>query len=148
MTTARFTGITPYLHYEDAGGMADWLTRVFGFEERARYVDHEGTARQVEMLVGGTELWMSGHGPGYWTERGGGPDQLILVWVDDVDAHHTRVRAAGIGADDPEDKTYDVRTYTVTDPEGYRWDFLARIGTGYQKTSDGGLTEVLPADRA
>ena len=148
MTTARFTGITPYLHYEDAGGMADWLARVFGFEERARYVDHEGTARQVEMLVGDTELWMSGHGPGYWTKHGGGPDQLILVWVDDVDAHHTRVRTAGVGAGDPEDKTYDVRTYTVTDPEGYRWDFLARIGTGYQKTEEGGLTEVLPADRA
>jgi len=148
MGAFRFGGLTPYLHYEDADAMTDWLARVFGFQERARYVDDQATARQVEMLVGDTELWLAGHGPGYWPAHGGGPDQLILVWVDDVDAHHAHVRSAGVEADPPEDKTYGVRTYTVRDPEGYEWGFMARTSAGYQKTEVGGLTEVVPAARA
>ena len=30
-----FEGVLPYVKYEDAGAMLDWLSRVFGFEERA-----------------------------------------------------------------------------------------------------------------
>src|SRR5919106_560158 len=108
-TVTTFTGVTPYLMYEDAGAMLEWF---------------------------------SGHGAGFWDGRGGRPDQLTLVWVDDVDAHYERVRAAGVEADPPEDQTYDVRSYHVTDPEGYRWGFLRRLGTGYVQTTateEGGL---------
>ena len=38
----KFAGLTPYLHYEDAAAMLDWLARVFGFEEVTRYVDADG----------------------------------------------------------------------------------------------------------
>ena len=56
----EFRGLLPYLYYEDAGAMLDWLSRVFGFEERGRYVDKDGIVRQAEMLVGENELWFSG----------------------------------------------------------------------------------------
>ena len=62
----EFRGLLPYLYYEDAGAMLDWLSRVFGFEERGRYIDKDGIVRQAEMLVGENELWFSGHGPGFW----------------------------------------------------------------------------------
>ena len=57
-----FLGITPYIYYEDAGAMLDWLSRVFGFEEIARYVDQEGIVREAEMHVGDQEIWLSGGG--------------------------------------------------------------------------------------
>lgn len=138
-----FGGLTPYLHYEDAGAMIDWLARTFGFEERARYVDADGVVQEAEMLVGDTELWMAGHGPGYWEEKGSRPEQLILVWVSDVDAHFARVSAAGVTADAPRDKPYGVRTYDVTDPEGYQWGFMRR--TGAPVVLEDGWREIRPS---
>jgi uncharacterized glyoxalase superfamily protein PhnB len=146
--TFRFTGVTPCLSYEDAAAAIDWLARVLGFEERSRFVDKDGRVQQAEMRIGDSDLWFSGHGPGYWAEQGRRPDQLTLVWVDDVDAHHARVAAAGAMAPPPEDKSYGVRTYIVTDPEGYQWGFMTSLDTGYVQTmplEDGGLQEIKAA---
>jgi uncharacterized glyoxalase superfamily protein PhnB len=115
----EFTGLTPALKYEDAGAMLEWLARVFGFAERERYVDQDGTVRQAHMQIGASEFWLSGHGPGYWEQRGARPDQYVVVWVDDVDAHHARVLAAGIDAPPPKDMDWGARSYFVRDPEGY-----------------------------
>jgi uncharacterized glyoxalase superfamily protein PhnB len=141
MTMVKFEGITPYLHYEDAGAILDWLARVFGFEEIARYVDDDGRVREAEMHVGDQQIWMSGRDPGFWDGKGRGPEQLTLIWVDDVDAHYARVKAAGVDAKPPEDKSYGVRAYNVTDPEGYEWGFMQSTGKGYEE-SEGALTEV------
>jgi uncharacterized glyoxalase superfamily protein PhnB len=146
----QFRGLLPYLYYEDAGAMLDWLSRVFGFEERGRYIDKDGIVRQAEMLVGESELWFSGHGPGFWDAKGGRPDTWVGVWVDDVDAMYERVRAAGVDSEPPEDKDYDVRSYSVKDPEGVSWGFMKRLGKPYVQripTEEGGLEEVL-ADRS
>jgi uncharacterized glyoxalase superfamily protein PhnB len=137
----KFQGITPYLHYEDAAAGLDWLARVFGFEELSRYVDGDGRVREAEMLLGDHQIWLSGRDPGYWAGKGRGPEQLTLIWVDDVDAHHAQVRAAGIDAEAPEDKPYGVRMYNVKDPEGYEWGFMQSTGKGYEQ-GEGGLTEV------
>jgi uncharacterized glyoxalase superfamily protein PhnB len=142
---ATFGGLTPYLHYEDAEAALDWLARVFGFDEIARYVDGDGRVREAEMHVGDAELWICGHDPGYWTGKGSRPEQLVIVWVEDVDALHARVTAAGVDAPAPVDKPYDVRTFGVADPEGYEWGFMRRLGKGYQPTEEGGLREVRPA---
>ncbi len=141
-----FAGMTPCLDYEDAGAALDWLSRVFGFTERARYVDKDGIVRQAEMRVGSIELWLSGRDPGHWESRGGGPSLWIGVWVDDVDAQHARVAAAGVEAEAPVDRDYDVRSFNVHDPEGYHWGFLRRLGTDYvqtRPTEEGGLEEIL-----
>jgi uncharacterized glyoxalase superfamily protein PhnB len=143
----KFEAVTPYLDYEDAGAMLDWLSRVFGFEERSRFVDKDDIVREAEMLVGDTLLWFGGRGPGYWEKEGRRPSQYILVWVDDVDAMYERVRGAGVEADPPKDETYDVRSLRVQDPEGYNWNFMRRLGTGYIQTTpleEGGLAEVRP----
>ena len=143
-----FQGITPYIVYEDAGSMLDWLSDTFGFQERSRFVDIDGIVRQAEMLVGDTELWLGGRGPGYWEQQGKGPDQYILIWVDDVDAMYQRVKEAGVEVEPPKDETYDVRGVGVQDPEGYHWRFIRRLGTGYIQTTpleEGGLREVTPS---
>ena len=141
----RFTGVVPGVRYEDAGAMLEWLSRVFGFEERARYVDNDGIVRQAEMRIGDSEFWFSGHGPGYWQQEGAGPKQWIGVWVDDVDAQYERVRAAGVDVEAPEDRDYDVRSFNVNDPEGYLWGFMRRLGKPYVQripTEEGGLEEI------
>jgi uncharacterized glyoxalase superfamily protein PhnB len=122
-----FSGLTPYLHYDDAAAASAWLVRVFGFEESRRHVDGQGVVQNVEMRVGATELWLDGL-PDYWKQRGRRPEQWIGVWVDDVDAMFARVRAAGVEAEPPADKPYGVRQFQVTDPEGYVWGFMRRIG--------------------
>jgi len=149
--SVKFNGVVAYIDYEDAGAMIEWLERVFGFEERARYVDKDGIVRQAEMFIGDTELWLAGHDPGYWAQKGHDPDRWLGVWVDDVDAHHDRVKAAGATISrPPEDQDYDVRTYQVDDPEGYHWGFMKRLGTGYIQripTEEGGWEEILASDR-
>jgi uncharacterized glyoxalase superfamily protein PhnB len=140
-----FTGVTPYLHYEDGASMIDWLSRVLGFQERSRFVDKDGRVAEAEMTIGDNKLWFAGHGPDYWAQKGRGPEQLTLVWVDDVDAHHAKVHAAGVEAERPQDQTYGVRSYSVTDPEGYTWGFMTSLDTGYVPTKpleDGGLEEI------
>jgi uncharacterized glyoxalase superfamily protein PhnB len=139
---ATFLGITPYLYYEDAAAALDWLARVFGFEEIARYRDAAGVVKESEMRVGEQEIWINGAGPGFWEKKGHRPDQLILVWVDGVDAHYHRVKAAGVQAAAPEDKPYAVRMYTVTDLEGYQWGFMQRLDMQVQLEE--GWQEVLP----
>jgi uncharacterized glyoxalase superfamily protein PhnB len=124
-STIRFLGVTPYLHYDDVAAMIEWLTRVFGFTERGRWLDQQGVLRNAELYAGDTEVWLDGD-PEYWKLRERRPEEWIGVWVDDVDAMFERVKAAGIETNPPENKFYAVRTFQVTDPEGYNWGFLQR----------------------
>ena len=41
MSTARFGGITPYLHYEDAAASLDWLARVCATLIHVSSVEHD-----------------------------------------------------------------------------------------------------------
>ena len=132
MPAFHLQSATPYLYYEDAGAAAGWLVRILGFEPGPRYVNDKGIVAEAEVSVGGQPLWLSGHGPGYWEAQGRRPDQLIIVWVDDVDAHYAHAVEAGVQADGPVTKPYGVREYTLTDPEGYRWSVMQRLNTPVQ----------------
>ena len=94
------------------------------------------------MRIGDQEIWINGSGPDYWQEKGHEAEQLILIWVDDVDAHYARFKAAGFDADAPQDKPYRVRMYTAADPEGYQWGFMQRLATEMQLQP--GWTEIIP----
>lgn len=111
----EFTGITPYLHYDDVATMIDWLNRMFGFMERGRWLDGQGIVRNAEIFAGTMEMWLDGD-PEYWKKKGRRPEEWIGVWVNDVDAMFARVKAAGVTAEPPQ----------VTDPEGYTWGFMQR----------------------
>lgn len=121
----NFTGITPYLHYANVVETINWLTRVFGFAEKGRWVDSSGTVRNAELIAGDNEIWLDGD-PHWWQQKGRRPEEWIGVWVDNVDAMYQRVKAAGVSADPPENKFYAIRVFQVTDPEGYTWGFMQR----------------------
>ncbi len=145
-TNVKFSGVTPNLPYEDAALALDWLVNVCGFVERARYIDNKGAVKQAEIYVGDTEVWISGHGEGYWDTQARGPEQYLVVWVNDVDDQWQQVKAAGANPAAPVDQTWGVRNFYVTDPGGYHWGFHKRLPTGYQQVQapeDGGLIEIL-----
>src|SRR4051812_47877141 len=88
--------ITPYLLYEDTTAAIDFLTRAFGFRELLRFEDEGGTVRHAELQVGDAQVMLGHPGPDYRSpKRLGGHTVLVHVYVDDVDAHCARARAAG-----------------------------------------------------
>ena len=121
--------ITPYLLYEDCAGALQFLSKAFGFEETLRFED-DGTINHAEMRAAGDSLIMMGN-PGKDFEspkRGGYPGTQIYVYVDDVDAHFERAKAAGAEiASEPEDMFYGDRAYSAWDPVGHRWSFARLV---------------------
>jgi|SRR5919201_3704420 uncharacterized glyoxalase superfamily protein PhnB len=125
------------LAYEDAAAAIDWLSRVFGFEERLRLAD-DGTVTHAELGLGGEIVMLATPTPDYeapnrhresceaarrWSEAPYVIDG-VLVFVDDVDAHFERARAGGATIlSEPEDAAPDRREYRAEDLEGHRWMF-------------------------
>jgi uncharacterized glyoxalase superfamily protein PhnB len=128
--------VTPYLLYEDVAAAIDWLGRAFGFEERLRFADEEGTVTHAELALGDGVLYLGHPGPGYRSPKHvGSSSHLVHVYVDDVDAHHAHAVEAGATIHlEPEDTPYGDRRYDAEDLEGQRWSFAQR------------LKDVAPAD--
>jgi uncharacterized glyoxalase superfamily protein PhnB len=142
-TPTGWPRISSSLCYGDAPAAIDWLCRVFGFEVRLKV---EGDAGQIvhSELVYGDGLVMVGsvgeksHAPERtWrrspSEVGGANTQNLMVFVDDVDAHCSKVRAAGAKiffepktSDYGEDYWTD-RSYGAEDIEGHHWWFVQRL---------------------
>ena len=122
--TNDYQGIVPYLFYDDAAEALEWYRRVFGFEEIGRWHNDAGTIQNAEMRVGNTELWIDGSGKRQDTDE---RPHWIGIWVDDVDAVHDRVKAAGVDCEPPVNREFGVRMLTVADGMGYLWGFIKRI---------------------
>ncbi len=120
-------GVVPYLHCPDAGAVADFLVTHLGFAERGRWHQPDGEVRNVELEIGPTEVWLDGDAT-WWTERGEHARQWVGLWVDDVDATHARLAAAGLPVSDPVTREFGVRTFDVQDPAGHTWGLMTRVG--------------------
>ncbi|MGH3565618.1 MAG: VOC family protein [Pseudonocardia sp.] len=120
-----FPRIMPSLRYEDVEAALAWLADAFGLEEHLRWTDDNGVVRHAEMRVGGAFVELSNGSADYPTPKAlGGVSGLLVVLVDDVNAHlaHARSRGAAIVAE-PENRPWGLRQYTAEDPEGHRWEF-------------------------
>jgi uncharacterized glyoxalase superfamily protein PhnB len=114
------TEVIPYLYYPQPDEALDWLERVLGFGPSTRWRMGGLTTREADIVAGRGRISISGRAPG--PEEGGG--LLLIVHVDDVDAAYAAVRdRSGLELPPPEDQRYGPRTFTVTDPWGYRWNF-------------------------
>jgi PhnB protein len=121
--------IVPYLLYKDCDAALNWLGRAFGFEEVLRYTGAEGYVNHAEMKLGDARIFMGDPGEHYRNPKELGQDTVgLYVYVDDVDAHFARAKAAGAEIlQPPADQEYGERRYDVTDPEGHCWYFASRI---------------------
>ena len=119
-------GVIPYVFCADAGAVADWCVEVLGFQERERWPDDDGVVRNVELVVGDSEVWLDGPIPD-WKDRLGGLGSWVGFRVPDVDAVFESLSAAGVGLDPPRTRGHGVREIGVTDPEGHIWGFVQRL---------------------
>jgi uncharacterized glyoxalase superfamily protein PhnB len=117
--------VVPYLLYEDAGAAMDWLIRVFGFTERVRNRQSDGTVQHGELLTGnGGVIMLGSPGAGFrGPARLGEVTQLQCVTVTDLGAHRERAQAAGADVSEISIRADRAHSYTVDDPEGHRWYF-------------------------
>jgi uncharacterized glyoxalase superfamily protein PhnB len=117
--------IIPYLFYNDVSAALDWLTRAFGFVETMRH----GTPRgglHGEMMFGGARIMMGQGGAALRMLSAAetqAATQGVFIYLDDVDAHYERARAAGAKIEKPpEDLPYG-RSCTARDLEDHPWFF-------------------------
>lgn len=122
--------ITPYLLYEDVATALDWLSSAFDLKEYGdRFEGPDGKVNHSAMKIGDGVVMMGCPGPDYRNpKRLGQATQHLYVYVEDVDAHCERARAAGAKIlREPADQFYGDRTYAAQDPEGHEWYFAQHI---------------------
>ena len=139
--------ISAALYYDDAAKAIDWLSEAFGFEVRLK-VEGDGGRIEHSELAFGEGLIMVGEAaskvekfpcrksPG---QAGGANTQNLMVYVDDVEAHCERARAAGATITvEPETHDYGEdywsdRSYECRDLGGHHWWFTQRLRDPRQK---------------
>lgn len=138
----EYPGVIPMIAYEDGVAAMEWLARAFGFRERARYTEPDGTLSHGEMEAGDGFIMLATPTPDYR-----GPKRLreiceqarkwsavpwiidgVLVYVDDLDAHIRRAREAGATILSEIEEDPPGRRYRAEDLEGHRWFFFERPG--------------------
>lgn len=123
--------VTPLLTYAEAPAAIEFLRDAFGFCVRERLDMEDGRVGHAELeLEGGVVMLAS-----LWPDMGfASPRELPGVhgqtycYVDDVDAHHARAKAAGATIlSEPADQFYGSRIYRAVDLEGHRWVFATQV---------------------
>ena len=131
------------IYYDDAAGAIDWLCRAFTFEVRLKVEGDGGRIEHSELLYGEALVMVGQSGdrprrpkvPRGASPRsiGGANTQSLMLFVDNVDEHCTRARAAGaIVVEEPAVHDYGAdhwvdRSYGALDPEGHLWWFTERL---------------------
>ena len=115
--------ISPVLVYDNADAAIQFLIQAFGFTEKSRHPNPDGTVAHAELVYGGSYIGLSDRIKGVQSLFDLGPC-AIYVTVDDPDAHHAQAVAAGAEVVCPlTDQDYGSRDYAVRDPEGFVWSF-------------------------
>jgi len=135
--------ISSSIHYRRPAAAIDWLCEAFGFEVRLRIDGADGEIVHSELSFGEGLIMVGGEGA--WNNNpersfarsprsvGGANTQSLMVYVDDVDAHCERARAAGaVILTEPKDVDYGEeywsdRGYSCEDVEGHTWYFAQRL---------------------
>lgn len=135
--------ISTSLYYEDPRAAIEWLCNAFGFEVRLLVEGDGGRIEHSELTFGEGLIMVAGvekaekfpymRSPG---QVGGANTQNMMVYVDDVEAHCARARAAGAAiVAGPETHDYGAeywtdRGYECRDAGGHHWWFYQRLASG------------------
>jgi len=142
-TPAGWPRLSTALFYENANEAIAWLQAAFSFELKLRVDDADGSVRHSELHYG-EALIMVGEGAAGREPRfgvpmrsplalGGANTQNLMLYVDDVDAHCARARAAGARiVMEPELHDYGPeywadRSYGALDLDGHLWWISQRV---------------------
>lgn len=117
--------IYPCLYYRDATAAIAWLERAIGFQRRMVIEGPDDTVAHAELSLGNSVIMVGSSRK----ERGWlspldleGVNQLLSVWVEDVDASYEQViDAGGHIVAEIEETDYGARSFMIKDPEGNVW---------------------------
>ena len=128
--------VVPVLVYEDVRVAVDWLTRVFGFIERVQIGEHRAQLGVGDGAVIVADATRGRRPPA----TDAGTTHSVMVRVEDVDAVHRAVLAAGeSNTGEPTDQPFGERQLIVEDLGGHWWTFTATVAD--MKPEDwGGVT--------
>ena len=132
--------VIPMISYEDGLAALDWLAKAFGFHERTRMTAPDGRLSHGEMEAGDGLIMLASPTPDYESprhhrevcERARAWSTVpwiidgVLVYVDDLDAHFARSKAAGATILSEIESGPPGRRYRAEDFEGHRWFFFER----------------------
>jgi uncharacterized glyoxalase superfamily protein PhnB len=114
--------LLPHIVYRDLPTALLWLNNAFGFVEHYHYGDPLSGA---QVHLGSAWMMFKAAGPGYRNpaELGFGT-QSLTVFVEDIEAHFARAKAAGATIlEDLHETVYGELQYAVRDLEGHHWLF-------------------------
>lgn len=120
--------IVARLAYADVAGAVRFLESAFAFAEHsdARVADPAGQITLTELDVLDSRILLGAQGAHGLAspEALGGSSAALIVYVDGIDAHFERARAAGAEiVSEPTDQFWGDRRYEARDPEGHLWSF-------------------------
>ena len=124
--------IVARLAYEAPAAAVAFLDAAFGFPERmeARIANDDGSIAltEVEVVDSHVMVGLAGaHGIGS-PRVTGAATQALIVYVDGVDEHYQRAKAAGATIiSEPTDQFWGDRRYEASDLEGHLWSFHQRV---------------------
>lgn len=124
--------VVPHIFYDDVAAAIDWLVEAFGFKTRIRMEDDQGLVVHGELEVAESLVMLGlAQEHDHWVsprEHSGTVSQRLFIYVDDVDAHFEKAKAAGARIhSEPKDQWHGERVYEAIDPEGHRWKFAQPI---------------------
>lgn len=111
----------PTLRYADVRAAVDYLSGTLGLTAGHVATGDDGSVGHAELGWDDDVVLLGPRGDGDPFDTG---RAVLYLTVDDVDAHHDKVVAAGgnvvMGLTD---QPYGSREFAVADPEGNRWSF-------------------------
>jgi uncharacterized glyoxalase superfamily protein PhnB len=126
----RPSACCPYLFYDDVGRAIRFLSETFGMEERFVDRDDDGKIHHAQLAYRSAVVMVGETGvhAGYRARQSpvnaGSLNAGVYLFVDDVDAHLQRARAAGAKIlMEPADMHWGDRLYCAEDHEGQFWMF-------------------------
>lgn len=112
--------ILPHVMYRNVAEAIAWLSQAFGFVEHYRYGPEPSGA---QMRLGSAFIMLKAASGASPAELGYGT-QSLTVFVEDVEAHHARAKAAGATiVEFPHEAEYGEFQYAALDLDGHHWLF-------------------------
>jgi uncharacterized glyoxalase superfamily protein PhnB len=114
--------VLPHLVYRDLADAIAWLTRAFGLVKRYRYGNPPAGA---QARLGNAWLQLRAAKPGQLTPAAlGYGTQSLTIFIDDVETHYARAKAAGAKiVEEPRETEYGELQYAALDLDGHHWLF-------------------------
>ena len=114
--------VLPHVMYQDLSSAIAWLGEAFGFREHYRYGEPPSGA---QMHLGNAWIMVKQARPGSATPaRLGYGTQSLTVFVDDLEAHFQKAKAAGAKIlEEPHETEYGEFQFAAEDLDGHHWLF-------------------------